>query len=84
MTELRQHIGTDLNHIFMKGWYKQEIKHFDRCILLNCDIWLSFPKSSNDLGHSEPDVLTDIVTSKLNELDNNIQIPIQILSKFFC
>ena len=46
-------------------------------------IWLSLSKSSDNLCNSEPEILINIVTCILNQLDDDINVPIEVLCKLF-
>jgi hypothetical protein len=46
-------------------------------------IWLSLSESGDDLCNSEPEILINIVACILNKLDDDINIPIEVLCKLF-
>lgn len=46
------------------------------------EVWLSVSESSDDLGNSEPEILVNVVSSKLYELDDDIDVPVEIFCKF--
>ena len=56
VTELRQDIGTNLDHCLMETWCPHHIKHLDCCILLELLVTLFFvaAETGDHLGHSEP------------------------------
>ena len=83
VSKLRKNIGSNLNHHLVQRGHLENIEHLESCILLNRNIRISLSEASNYLGNSEPDVFTNIVTSELNQLYDDIKVPIKVLSKFF-
>jgi hypothetical protein len=61
------------------------IEHLYSCVLLQCLIalLLSAAKARDHLRHSEPEVLVDLVTCELYQLNDHVDIPAQVDRELF-
>lgn len=81
VAELRQDVGANLHHHLMEGGGGEDIAHLVGRILLDGDVWLLLSKACDDLGDSEPNIFTHVVACELNQLDDHVEVPVEVLSK---
>jgi hypothetical protein len=62
----------------------QNVKQLQGCVLLQPGVWLLVAETCDNLGHSEPEIFIHVVSSILNQLDDDINVPVQVFRKLFC
>lgn len=76
VTIFSEDVGPNFDHGFMKSSRFHHVVEFEGSVSLQLLIWLSVTKTSNDLGNSEPEIFVHIVSRILNELDDDVDVPI--------